>query len=179
MVLYQGRMQQIGSLYWVTPSPWDVFSIHDQPQECPGPRTTTFQDSSCGPASLRDMIYGFAEPDTPFGSGFFVCQVIGSCFSLETPWSLSIQEWCHKERQFYNCPTDDGTVKGNQLCKLWDVSHTSICAVTVWKLELYSVNMQREPETTCNVFCPNYLRRAPLHPWCFFSLNLQHCVELD
>lgn len=108
-----------------------------------------------------------------------VWQVMRVCFTSETLWSLSIHQWCHIEKQFYKCLTDDGMVKGNQLCKLWDVSHTSICTVTVWKLELYFVNMWGETETACNVLCPNYLWWAYYTLDFFPSLNLHYCVELD
>lgn len=87
------------------------------------------------------------------GIRFPVCLIINPWFNLETPWSISIYQWCPKEKQFCNCQTHDGMVKRtwNQLCKLWDVSHTSICTVTVWKLELFFVNIEKKSETMCTV----------------------------
>lgn len=179
MLLYQGRIQQTKILYWATPSSLVIFNIREQPPEYPGARTTQELSEIVAagiPVSKVDSQFCWAWHTS--WDWLLVCQVIGLCFNLETPGSLSLQEWCHKEKQFYNCPADDGMVKGNQLCKLWDVSHTSICTVTVWKLELYFVNMRWEPETTCNVLCPNYLRCAPLHPWFFSHLTFSIVLNL-
>lgn len=94
--------------------------------------------------SVRTDVLGLII--TLLGIRFPACHIANSRFNLETPWSISMHQWRPKEKQFCNCQTDDGMVKrtGNQLCKLRDVSHTSICSVTVWKLELFFVNIEKK-----------------------------------
>ena len=107
---------------------------------------------SCRSEYLWGLIYWFTEPDYHIvGIRFLVCHIINPWFNLETPWSISICQWCPKEKQFCNCQKHDGMVRRtwNQLCKLWYVSHTSICNVTVWKLELFFCQYRKRNYVQC------------------------------
>lgn len=84
-------------------------------------------------AVILEYLWGLiclsAKPDYhTCGIKFPVCHIINPWFNVETPGSISIYQWYPKEKQFYNCQIYDGMVQRtwNQLCKLWDVSHTSI-----------------------------------------------------
>lgn len=139
-------------------------------------------EHSCSSEYLWGLIYWSAEPDYHIvGIGLLVCHIINPWFNLETLWSISIYQWCPKEKQFCNCQTHDGMVRRtwNQLCKLWYVSHTSICTVTVWKLELFFVNREKKARdyvqfvgrNCCTMFKLSVAH--PTAPLVFFSLTLR------
>lgn len=133
-----------------------LFTIHSWAPEYPGTQKKPKSSlrTHCRSEYLWGLIYWFAEPDYHILEiRFLVCHIINPWFNLEAPWSMSIYQWWPKEKQFCNCQTHDEMVKRtwNQLCKLWYVSHTSICTVTVWKLELSFLNIEKKSKTMCSI----------------------------
>lgn len=170
--MYQDCTHETRILAWLTPDLRNAQSIH---KWAPGYLGTQRKSKSSVKTQLQiwvsvrpDLL--IAEPDYHIvGIRFLVCHVINPSFNLETPWSIRIYQWCPKEKQFCNCQKRDGMVRRtwNQLCKLWYVSHISICNVTVWKLELFFCQY-RKSQRLCVVSyektavpCSNYLRHAP------------------
>lgn len=111
-------------------------------------------------AVILEYLWGLiclsAKPDYhTCGIKFPVCHIINPWFNVETPGSISIYQWYPKEKQFYNCQIYDGMVQRtwNQLCKLWDVSHTSILYCDSVKIGIIfcQYRKKKKPETTCTV----------------------------